>query len=176
MPELVHDVRAALHAAGYDTLMLRPDSAVLYFEDDSIMGHVHVVESAEEILDRWESIQDEFLRSNAPRFLRDPLKAWNIYTVLVTAAPHTQRTATALLSVEDDMRGTRKIVRAGVVTKQDVLGALAPILPLRNVSTVSPVNLTTRLEERLRAIATPLPYLVTGAATDAIAHFLLRDK
>ena len=173
MSRLVDDVRSVLEGAEFATFLPRPDSLALHFEDISVLGHVHVLDAADEILANWQVIQDDFLRANASRFMRDTTKAWNLYTILLTSETPAPNVAARLFAVEDDFRGTRKIARAGVVSREDVMSALAPILPLNNVLAVGLVDAKQRLLERLGAVTPILRSLATGAATEAIAASLL---
>ena len=176
MSRLIDHVRTELEAADFATLLRRPDSLTLYFEDLSIMGQIHVFGSADEIVETWEFVQDEFLKHNASRFLRDATKAWNLYTILLTAQTPASQVAAKLFSIEDDFRGTRKIARAGVTTREDIAVALAPILPLRNVLAVRLVDAKERLVERLGAITPVLSSLVSGAPPESIVATLLGRK
>src|SRR5689334_11500214 len=97
------------------TWLPRPDANVLAFEDISVLGQVHVLDSAETILANWQLLQDTFLRDNADRLSRDASKAWNVYTVLLTSDSPNAEVSARLFSIEDDFRGTRKIARTGVV-------------------------------------------------------------
>ena len=176
MLRLLDDVRAVLHAEAFTTLLLRPDSSVLYFEDSTVMGHVHVLASAEEILQTWEALQDTFLQRNATRLLVDPTKAWNLYTVLIASQTPPPDLDRALSSLEDDFRGTRKLARAGVLTKPDIATALAPILSFQNVSSVTLIDANIRLTERLHSVSPLLSGLITGTPTDSLVASLLGDK
>lgn len=173
MSRLIDDVRSVLEGCGFATYMPRPDSLDLYFEDISILGHVHVLSTAADIVATWQIVQDAFLRDNASRFMRDTTKAWNLYTILLTADTSTSDVAARLFTIEDDFRGTRKIARAGVGSREDVMAALAPILPLRNVLAVGLVDAKQRLLERLGAVTPTLRSLATGAPAEAIAASLL---
>lgn len=176
MSRLVDDVRVVLEGAGFATFAPRPDSLALQFEDISIIGLVHVLDTVDEILTKWQLIQDDFLRENASRFMRDTTKAWNLYTVLLTAEVPSHETAAWLFAIEDDFRGTRKIARAGVVSREDLTAALAPILPLSNVLAVGLVDAKQRLLERLAAVSPALRNLATGAPAEAIAASLLGNQ
>ena len=176
MPRLLDDVRTVLQADAFTTQLLQPDSSVLYFEDSTVMGHVHVLASAAEILQTWETLQDTFLQRNTSRLLVDPTKAWNLYTILLASPTPPADLDRALSSVEDDFRGTRKIARAGVLTKHDIATALSPILSLQNVSSVTLIDANTRLAERLESVSPSLPGLVTGTPIDSLVASLLGDK
>ncbi len=173
MPRLLDDIRAVLDGAGFETSLPRPDSLTLHFEDVSVIGHVHVLDSGEEIAATWQAIQDEFLRQNSSRFMKDITKAWNIYTIVVTSSLPTPDVAAALFAIEEDFRGTRKIARAGIVTREDVVVALAPVLPLQNVLAVGLVDAKQRLVERLEAVSPALRQLATESTPEAIVASLL---
>ena len=176
MPRLVDDVRTVLEAEGFTTLSLRPDTSVLYFEDSTIMGHVHIFTSPNDLVRTWEPLQDDFLQRNASRLLLDQTKAWNLYTILLATEPAPPASVGTLFSIEDDFRGTRKIARAGVITKGDIEAALAPILPLRHLSTVAPIDSNRRLATRLNSVAPALQRLVTREPTEDLARSLLGDR
>ena len=176
MSRLINDVRTELEAAAFSTLLSRPDSLTLHFEDISIMGQIHVLGSPDEIVAKWQVVQDEFLKRNASHFLRDTTKAWNLYTILLTEQTPAPDVAARLFSIEDDFRGTRKIARAGVTTRKDVAAALAPILPLRNVLPVGLVDAKERLVDRLGAVTPVLCSLVDGAPPESIVASLLGGK
>src|SRR5713101_742490 len=126
MSSPLDEARSVLELAGFATFSPQPNSTFFHFEDISLMGHVRALATAEEIVAKWERIQDDFLSANAPRLVRDPTKAWNLYTVLLTAEPAAGAVPGRLFAIEEDFRGTRKIVRAGVVARQDILTALGP--------------------------------------------------
>jgi hypothetical protein len=148
----------------------------LAFEDISVLGQVHVLDSAETILANWQLLQDTFLRDNADRLSRDASKAWNVYTVLLTSDSPNAEVSARLFSIEDDFRGTRKIARTGVVSRQDVTTALAPILPLQNVLSVGVIDAKQRLAERLRTINPALESLVTDKSVESIAASLVGNE
>ena len=81
--------------------------------------------------------------------------------------------ACALFSIEEDSRGTRKIVRAGVATRLDVEHALAPLLPLRRLLTLAPDDVKSRLASRLGGPGGPLHALLSDVAVEKIASSLL---
>jgi hypothetical protein len=173
MASILSDVRGILELAGFATFSPRPDSPLLYFEDISIMGQAHVFDAVDDVVVRWERIQDEFLRANAQRFGKDITKAWNLYTVLLTSETVAEAILAKLLAIEEDFRGTRKIARGGVTSRDDVVLALAPILPLQNLLSVGLADAKQRLLDRLGASNPALRLVLTEAKPDAIAATLL---
>jgi hypothetical protein len=128
----------------------RPDAPYLYFEDSSLLGIVHTFEDVQTILTDWRAVQETFLKNNAPRFVLDTLKAWNLYTILLT--PGLASDSSALSHVEEDFTATRKVARAGVVSLKHVVVALSPVLPFQRLVTVGVVETTKRLGDRLASI------------------------
>jgi hypothetical protein len=172
---LLDDIRSVLSEAGFDVLSPRGDEDTLYFEDASLMGHVRVLPSPDEIVQQWEGIQDAFLGANAPSFLRDATKAWNLYTVLLTSAP-VATFASRLFEIEEDFRGTRKIARADVVSRVDLVVALGPLLPIQNSIRVLNRDTKQELLDRLAALSPELRLIGTDASPEAIVLALTESK
>ncbi len=173
MPDLLFESRSLLEAAGYRTALPEPDSTHLHFEDANILGVLHILPSAELLLSTWRNLQDEFLRKNASHLLADPIKAWNCYCIFLTSMPCPLGGLSTLFAIEDDFRGTRKIVRSSISTRRDVDNALAPLLPIRHLLTFAAENSKMRLASRLAQLQAPLKGLLTDATTHDIARGLL---
>jgi hypothetical protein len=176
MSKIIDDARAVLESVGFATFLARPDASSLDFEDISIMGRLHVLESADQILKTWQSIQDQFLSENAEALGRDTTKAWNLYTILLTSEPPRADIEGRLFSIEDDFRGTRKIARGGIVSREDVTSALSPILPLQNVLPVDLADSKQRMLERLASVRPALRNLATGTSAESIVAALLESE
>jgi hypothetical protein len=168
--------RAVLEFAGFATVLTRPDASYLDFEDVSIIGRLHVLESAEQILTTWQIVQDHFLSENAGALGRDVTKAWNLYTALLTSDTPDSDAEGRLFSIEDDFRGTRKIARGGIVSREDVVSALSPILPLQNILPVGVVDSKQQMIERLAGITPALRNLATGTPDEAVVAALLENE
>lgn len=146
--QLLYEVDAVLRAAEFRTVRPAETPDTVVFEDDTILGFVAVYAGVEELITQWKNQQDGFLRGNAARLRRDPSKAWNTYSVFLTAAPVDQ-SAWETLGIESDMTATRKIVRGGIITVHDVRDALGPILPLVAGRTTSGERVDALLKEKL---------------------------
>lgn len=55
--------------------------------------------------------------------------------------------------IEEDLEKTRKIAACGVASREELLRALLPVLPLQYQPVLRPENVTERLESRIRNIA-----------------------
>jgi len=146
---LAHEARSILEDAGYITAVPDQDSLMFYFEDNSLLGFIVIHERSETILDHWEEQQDSFLRHHAMRLRREPNKAWNVYSIHLTSDKPRTEVSGQLFQIEEDFRGTRKLVRAGIETKSDLLRALLPLLPIQNLIAVQPEDAYENLRERL---------------------------
>lgn len=169
MSNTTTDSRSILQAAGYRTHFPRPDTPYFYFEDESILGVLHVLSEVENVIDDWEHLQDTFLRTNATLLATSTFKAWNCYTVLLTPAQATKKQRTELFTIEENFRGTRKIARAGVVTRDDLEDALAPLLPLRRLLSLQSEDARDTLRARLGDDDDPVLGILSDADPNEIA-------
>src|SRR5208283_3553893 len=108
-----------LEAAGYRAKCHIERHQILYFEDVSLFGFITLFDSVSALLSNWQREQDEFLKRNANR-IRDSVKAWNAYSIFLTQSECAAENRAHLLAIEEDFRGTRKIARSSVVTRQDL--------------------------------------------------------
>ena len=177
MNKPIPEIRLVLEEAGFLTSVTRPDSQAFLFEDDSVMGQLHVFVTARDVLGAWEKAQDEFLQTHLPVFRRNTAKAWNLYTVLIATQPATDDDATRLSALEEDFRSTRKIARAGVSTRDEIMGALAPLLPFRNNLTLDLADTRGQWLDRVAAAHPSLRMLGADEASPAeLANRLLEDS
>jgi hypothetical protein len=149
-----------------------------FFEDQSLYGFIIVSPTVADILGRWETEQDAFLKAHADTIRANPGKAWNAYSVFLTWE-HSSENANAaeikLLQIEEDFRGTRKIAGSGVVSPDDVRRALRPLLPIENK-----VKMTSafppKLEDKLSFLSqAEISALLTKGVPEVIAASLLNS-
>lgn len=176
MNQLLQDAESALSAAGYRVSLPRRSDTLVHFEDDSVLGVVFVVPTPTELLETWERLQDSFLRENGSLFSEAPGKAWNCYSVFLTGGTAEGIDRSQLNAVEEDFRGTRKIVGTGVATPEDVESVLAPLLPLRHLHLSSSANLLQLLRERLGPDESPLHGLLVDVEISTIASQLMETS
>jgi hypothetical protein len=167
-------VRAALQRAGYRCAGTQDGDVV--FEDDTLLGFVSVQGSARDILGNWRAKQEDFLRSHATPLRKDAGKAWNVYSVFLAPNACAPEEAAALLEVEEDFVGTRKLARAGIETEDDVSEALYPLLPIENSVALAEGDALVRVRARLDFLA-EITALITGTeevSLEEIADELVR--
>lgn len=170
---IIEESRSILEAAGYRTVLGTSSADVCFFEDASILGAIFVHPSITSLLERWQDSQDSFLGTHSRSLHNDPVKAWNIYTIHLTSDTGSGSQATQVFNIEQDFRGTRKVVRIGVINRADVKEALLPILGLQHHLALSSKNLTERLRERLALSSNVLVRLLEpGDETTIVADLM----
>lgn len=151
---LTSQVEILLGNAGYATWpQLGGTQPVICFEDSTVAGFVHVFANSDALIAGWEIAQNSVLARNAAALRGAGDKAWNIYTVLLTAAPASKEQAALLDAIEENFEATRKIACAGIATPTDVIAALQPLLPIQSQSHIG----ATDYEARLRAGLSEMP-------------------
>lgn len=173
---IVDECRSVLESGGYRTALSAASADVCHFEDDSILGAVCVHASVTALLECWQVLQDSFLGTNSTSLRHDAVKAWNVYTIHLTADVGSGSEVNQAFNIEHDLRGTRKIVRTGVGKRSDVLDALLPLLGVQHRLTVSQQNATERVRERLAVCSNVLVRVLDGGDATTVAIDLVEEK
>jgi hypothetical protein len=105
------------------------------FEDHSLLGFVAEYDSIRNLFEGWKKTEEVFLKVHAPSLRRADQKAWNCYSVHITSAVATESESRSLLAIEEDFKSTRKIARAALSSRKDLIHALGPLLPLQSLVT-----------------------------------------
>lgn len=143
------------------------------FEDETVVGFVHVFPSASALLSGWEPAQRAMLGRHAAAFRSAGAKAWHVYSVFLTDAPGDQLTG-PVERIEEDFSLTRKIARCGVRSAADLRHALLPVLPLRVGSAIGTAGFEDRLRARLSDIPEPaVTAFLSGAVAAEVARILV---
>jgi len=132
---------------------------MLQFEDETLLGFVCEL-PLQVLLQSWSRRQDEFLKANARILDNSALKAWNLYSVFLSAEVPDEGARKTLVAIEEDFRASRKIVSAGLQTITDVTRALYPFIPIQNVAPLESSDSLRQLKSRLSALP--------AAAVDAL--------
>ncbi|MGO7968148.1 hypothetical protein ACC720_32495 [Rhizobium ruizarguesonis] len=141
-----------LRNAQYDTWSWSaPSGPVTCFESAAVMGFVHVFESADALMAGWQVSQKAALARHAASLRGAGTKAWNVYSVFLTAqrAPSLAR---AIERIDEDFTLTRKIARTSVTTAEDVERALLPLMGIRSQPMLGASNFEDRLRARLKDV------------------------
>jgi len=172
---ILQESRTILEKAGYRTLLETNSAGVCYFEDATLMGAIIVHDNVSNLLDNWESSQDRFLGHNSTQLRNDPIKVWNIYTIHLTSDDSKVDTTTDPFDIEQDFRGTRKIVRTGVQSKGQLRDALLPLLSVQHQIVMSPKQVKQRIKERLARASSTFVRLLEDVDEKDVAKDLLEE-
>jgi hypothetical protein len=167
MTDLAPNVHLVLRGVGFETWPAGiGDGATIAFEDEAIMGFIRVFESARALLDQWHATEEALLGRYAGHLRVAGEKAWNVYTVLLTPETTTNDLRREIRWIEENLDRTRKIAAAGVTTRDDVVAALLPLLPITAKPMMDVEPAADRLARRIKLIA---PELGDDALDDRIA-------
>jgi hypothetical protein len=145
---LAGEARRLLESSKYRTYP-GANEDIFYFEDSSLLGFVWIASNPEELVKEWQRVQDTFLGEKDPQLRNSKDKSWNAYSVLLTESDVSGEQAHALLRIEEDFRGTRKIARAGLRTAGQLMKALLPLLAIQNLVELERDDSKERLRSRL---------------------------
>ena len=139
-----------LRKAGYDTWPWTGVSpAVTCFENAVLIGFVHAFASVADLLAHWETAQQAVLSRHSAALRRAGEKAWNVYSIFLTAEQASPRQST-IERIEEDFALTRKIARAAIRTTDDLESALLPLTAVRDQPMLTDANFEARLRTRLK--------------------------
>lgn len=154
MIDLLTTVQAVLQDSEFTTRLAESGkSTVVCFEDESILGFVCAFNTCGELLQQWRETEAGLLRRFASSLRNAGDKAWNVYTVLLTSGSATDAEARQVRWIEEDLQQTRKLSATGVVSRDDVLQALLPVLPLQFQPKLDDSRFTERFTQRIHNIA-----------------------
>lgn len=142
--DILDVVSAKLRSADY---MVEPGQNTVWFESVTVYGLAKVYPSVDDLLGCWEDDQEAFLDAYARPIRQAGNKGWNAYTIFLSPEEVGGEQEARLFEVEEDLRATRKILRCGIRTEDDVINALYPLLPLRNVTVLSDQDILGRLKD-----------------------------
>ena len=160
MNDLLQSSSELLREAGYvseRTTIGRRDA--LAFEGNTVLGFVFKYDSIAELIGGWVADSDNAVAAYQFGLRRSGIKAWNTYLVLLTSEVPKFSQSIALSAIEEDLSGTRKIVRSGVRDGNDLSAALLPLLPLQSAPRLEAVDIKAEIRER----ATELPTRIVDA-------------
>ena len=149
--DLIKETEIVLRDAGYETWPWESGPVpVVCFENDASLGFVHFFDHANAIQEEWEIVH----RTTLARFklaLRNAgEKAWSVYAIFLTEGSDDE--LSSLDRIEENFSQTRKIVRAGIRSREQLTNALLPLLPIRNSPRIDVSNFEARLDAALQKI------------------------
>jgi hypothetical protein len=168
---LPHEVQNILEESGYITLPITTPPGSIIFEDASLIGIVFSIESLQELLSHWREMQDQFLATFARQMAGEPNKSWNAYSVFLTTHEPRAEQRSSIVEIEENLRGTRKIVGTGLVSVKDLVACLLPLLSIRHSIRLSTEDYVSRLKDRIE-----IPEVMGTQSTESIYKALEERK
>jgi hypothetical protein len=151
--DIYTQAEVVLRGAGYDTWQSDGGTQVVTcFESQSVAGFVHVFDTCDGLLKRWRDSQQVVLNRYAAALRPAGVKAWNVYSVFLTAAVGAPPQVFEIERIEEDFALTRKIARCNVAIAEDVSNALLPLLPVRSFVGATVTDYETQLHKRLSEV------------------------
>ena len=172
--EILDEIEIELRNAHYATW--KPsgkDDQVIGFENDGIFGFVFNFDSVEDLLNEWNERQNGVLKSYKSQLKNAGDKAWNAYSVFVTKECAESNDKIRLIQIEENFQLTRKIARDDVLTRESIIAALLPLLPIQNRPHLQEHNYLEQLRFKLSEISeNGATALLRGADALDIAQIL----
>jgi hypothetical protein len=154
MTDPLDTLQVILQDAGYRTRLTPFERKnALAFEDDAVMGFAYAFDDPSAMVADWQAIESAFLRRDAVRLQGAGDKAWNVYSVFLCSLPADDEQARQIRQIEEQLERTRKIAACGLISRQDFVSALLPLLPLQQQPLLDSADLPDRLAKRIASIA-----------------------
>jgi hypothetical protein len=154
MIDVLSVLQVVLRDAGLSTSLISIDRmSLVSFEDDVLIGSGCVFENSRQLIENWNSIESSVLRRYSPHLRNAREKAWNVYSIFLCNGSVTPFEEREVHRIEEDLELTRKIAACGIVSRESLVRAILPILPLQYKPRLRPENVTHRLLTRIRTIA-----------------------
>jgi len=160
--------------AAYATAIVDgPNEPVLMFEDDLVLGFALCFPDAAALIEGWLAASERVLRAAQFALRRAEAKSWNTYLVLLAEAPADYGQTATLETIEENLVGTRKIVRAGIATAEDARTALLPLLPLQAAPRLEAVDMPAEIRLRTSELPGELVNAFLSEASETVLSQLL---
>ena len=153
MIDLLSSTQVLLGEAGFTVRLTSFDKkATIAFEDEVVTGLVCIFATPESLIADWQSAELSLLKRFAHNLRQAGEKSWNVYCVFLCNATATEDQERPVRWIEEDLNRTRKIAACGIGTRDDLIRALLPLLPLQHQPSVEMDDATERLRSRIQAI------------------------
>lgn len=154
MIDVLSMMQVVLRDAGFVTSAATVEKVSgVCFEDDAVVGFGCAFNDSSELLRDWKGIETSFLMRHSQNLRGAGEKAWNVYVVLLSSDVPESAIGRQVRWIEEDLERTRKITASGVATREDLVMALLPLLPIQYQPALTTENTAERLKRRISFIA-----------------------
>ena len=149
MDENLQNICSVLNDAGYSYFEVSdPMINCVAFENDLNLGFVHCFQTTEELLGNWSAQNDKVLSQFQFQLRTAGEKSWNVYSVFLSTGPSTEQQNTLMGRIEEDLSGTRKIMRAILPDIEGTRTGLLSLLGIQNPPILGPVDMIEEISNR----------------------------
>lgn len=149
MSDILNSSSELLREAGYSNEQVSiGQREALVFEGDTVLGFLFSYDTVADLTKNWATDSDNAIAAYQFGLRKSGIKAWNTYLVLLTSEPPDYARMVSLGAIEEDLGGTRKIVRAGVRDISDLGAALLPLRRLQSAPRLEAVDMKREIRER----------------------------
>jgi hypothetical protein len=159
------DAISLLQSSGYQSQSRLDGAVVAEFEDAAIFGFLASYETTADLLNRWKSDHDAYVRSRVQHVRAAAEKRSNMYAVFVSRNSAGREQLREIREIEENFVGSRKIVGTGVTSREQLRSVFLPLLPMQSTARIADADLERRLEKRLDGRPGLFEHLI--AASDA---------
>lgn len=164
-----------LREAGYTVVPTGTDGRALLFEDPTVIGFAIEFENPDELIQSWERKLSALTTSCELALRRSQEKAWNAYAVLLCDLEVSEDQKAVLQTIEEDLSGTRKIVRSGLPDVHSLTQALLPLLPLQGAPELPVVNMESEIRSRTTELSDEVLRAFFSEASEPIALQVIEE-
>jgi hypothetical protein len=175
LSEIVDLAASELASSGYAVVPDLERASVLLFENDTALGFVIAFSRIEELKRDWQASIDSLVSRHQFALRTSGTKAWNAYCVLLCRDAASPSEKAVLQTIEEDLAGTRKIVRAGIENPHDVIQALLPLLPLQNAPELPVIDMPAEIRGRTTELPAEAIEAYFSTATEGIAAQVIEE-
>ena len=148
---------------------------LLTFEGPSVLGFLIEFDSTETLIETWQEKLQEAQSRYQLALRSSGEKAWNAYAIMLTQDNATSDQKVVLQSIEENLTGTRKIVRAEINGKQELIQALLPLLPIQSHPKLPPIDIVDEIRKRTTELPEDALDALFSNASDVIALQVIEE-
>jgi hypothetical protein len=176
MTEIMGICESLLTAAGFATREAQGRSkSLLLFENDLVLGFLFVFADPDSLMKQWQDEVTAAISAHQFGLRKAGEKAWNTYVVLLAEKAGTEAQIALSTGIEEDLTGTRKIVRFGVSDPDEAGAALLPLLPLQNAPRLEAVDSSGEIRERTTELPARAIEAFLSKAEDSVVVQILEE-
>jgi hypothetical protein len=166
-----------LREAGFSTSPVSfGDRHILTFEDNTVLGFLFAYDDPSVLIEGWSKDADKAIAAHQFALRRAAKKAWNAYVVLLTNREANYVQSVALGAIEEDLSGTRKIARDGVVDVAELRIALLPLLPFQSAPRLEAVDIIAEIRQRTTELPARAINAFLSNAAESVVMQVLEEK